>query len=74
MKVKIKETYVKCDICGQKIKKRGYYLPGVIYQMKVKTIDEDGIGLHHTIDMCRDCFNEFSKLVCEKLKEAKEKE
>ena len=34
MKVEINETYVKCDICGEKIDHRIFY--SHIHQMKVK--------------------------------------
>jgi len=69
MKVKINECYVKCDICKQKIERHTFH--NNVYQMKVKSVEQNGLKPYRKIDMCYDCYNRFSGLVRKELREEK---
>lgn len=71
MKVKVNETYVKCDICGEKIDHHIFH--NHIHQMKVKRVERKGLKFWYKIDMCHDCYEKFATQIRKELKEAKEK-
>ena len=72
MKVEINETYVKCDICGEKIDHRIFY--SHIHQMKVKKkVERKGLKCWYEIDMCHACYDKFARQIRKELKDAKKK-
>lgn len=67
MKVKVKDVYVKCDICGRKIDHHCWF--NNVYQMKIKSVEKKGLKLLCKIDMCYDCYDKFSTQIRKDLKE-----
>lgn len=67
MKVHIDEYYVECDICKKKVESDNFF--NHAYQIKVKSVERNGIKPFRKLDLCPDCYHKFCNLIRKELGE-----